>query len=251
MGAVPGSTTLFALGSGTYGSHLTSRRQRISPATTHGGPVTHLALASSGRPELDAKADLRKRLRAERRAAVAALDPRTRALLMMRPPAALAARVPAGATIGLYRASPDEAPTLGYAKWFHEAGHPLALPAFTTREAPMHFRAWANPYDDEGFEPGPWTWRIAQPHAAAAAVIPHVVFVPLVGFSAAGGRLGQGGGHYDRWLAGHPQALAIGLAWDAQLVEDLPTEAHDRMLDAVVTPTRLYGPFERARVTAR
>ena len=38
-------------------------------------------------------------------------------------------------------------------------------------------------------------------------------------------------------------ALAIGLAWDCQLVDDLPHEAHDRPLAAVVTPTRLYGPF--------
>ena len=37
--------------------------------------------------------------------------------------------------------------------------------------------------------------------------------------------------------------LAIGLAWDCQLVDDLPTEPHDCPLNAVITPTRLYGPF--------
>ncbi|HCH95451.1 MAG TPA: 5-formyltetrahydrofolate cyclo-ligase, partial [Erythrobacter sp.] len=35
----------------------------------------------------------------------------------------------------------------------------------------------------------------------------------------------------------------IGLAWDSQMVDDLPSEAHDIPLSAVVTPTRIYGPF--------
>src|SRR3546814_6880034 len=62
-----------------------------------------------------------------------------------------------------------------------------------------------------------------------------------------GRRLGQGGGHYDRWLAAHPGARAIGLAWDEQLCEDLPHETHDIRLDAIVTPTRLYGPRSEER----
>jgi 5-formyltetrahydrofolate cyclo-ligase len=71
-----------------------------------------------------------------------------------------------------------------------------------------------------------------------------VLFVPLIGFTADGARLGQGGGHYDRWLPEHPGTLTIGLAWDCQLEDTLPHEAHDQPLRAVVTPTRLYGPWE-------
>jgi 5-formyltetrahydrofolate cyclo-ligase len=198
---------------------------------------------------LDAKADLRKRLRAARRANVAALDPRMSALLLMRPPAALIDLIPKGATIGLYAALPDEAPTQGYAKWFHEAGHRLALPWFATRASPMAFRQLASPYDEDVLTSGPY--RIAQPPADAPECIPDVVFVPVVGFSADGGRLGQGGGHYDRWLAAHSPNLAIGLAWDCQLVEDLPREPHDRSLAAVITPTRIYGPFAKAGATVQ
>ena len=190
---------------------------------------------------MDAKADLRKRLKHDRRAAVAALDPLMSALLLMRPPAALLDLIPQGATIGLYTAGPDEAPTLGYAKWLHEAGHRLALPWFANRAAPMMFREWASPYANDGLAAGPY--RIAQPSADAPECVPDVVFVPLIGFTGEGARLGQGGGHYDRWLAAHPQALAIGLAWDCQLVAELPHEPHDRPLAAVITPTRLYGPF--------
>ena len=198
---------------------------------------------------MDAKAHLRKRLRADRRAAVAALDPRMASLLLLRPPAALAGLIAADATIGLYAAGPHEAPTLGYAKWFHEAGHKLALPWFANRDAPMTLREWASPYEDHALEPGPWL--VAQPLDDAPEAVPDVVFVPLVGFSPDGGRLGQGGGHYDRWLAAHPRTMAIGLAWDCQLVEQLPQEPHDQRLAAVVTPTRLYGPFAMAGATTQ
>ncbi len=188
-----------------------------------------------------AKPALRKALREARRAHVAALDPRVRALVLMRPPAALTAMVPPDATIGLYVAVPGEAPASGYARHFHEAGHTIALPWFGAADGAMEFRRWASPHLDELLEPGPY--GMAQPAADAPLVVPDVLFVPLVGFTAGGARLGQGGGHYDRWLAAHPKVQAIGLAWDCQLVDTLPHEPHDRPLTAVVTPTRLFGPF--------
>lgn len=187
------------------------------------------------------KLALRKHLRALRNAHADTLDPRIRALILMRPPAALHALVPAGASIGIYLAGGGEAPAIGYARHFHEAGHTIALPWFAARDSAMQFRRWESPHLDELLEPGPF--GVAQPLATAPAITPDVLFVPLVGFTADGGRLGQGGGHYDRWLAAHPRVPAIGLAWDCQLVDDLPREAHDRALSAVVTPTRLYGPF--------
>jgi 5-formyltetrahydrofolate cyclo-ligase len=80
-----------------------------------------------------------------------------------------------------------------------------------------------------------------QPSDDAEPLTPDVLFVPLVGFTPALERLGQGGGHYDRWLAEHPPRLTIGLAWDVQACDTLPTEHHDQRLDAVITPTRIYG----------
>jgi len=186
------------------------------------------------------KPELRKALRAARRAHAEALDPRIRALVFKRPPAALDALIPASAVIGLYAATPGEAPALGYARHFHEAGHTIALPWFATRDTPMEFRRWASPWLEDLLAPGPFG---PQPPADAPVLIPDVLIVPLVGFTDDGTRLGQGGGHYDRWLAAHPDATAIGLAWDCQLIPALPREDHDHPLRAVVTPTRLYGPF--------
>lgn len=190
------------------------------------------------------KTALRKALREKRREHVAALDPRVKALLFLRPPAAITALIPEGATIGVYSALAEEAPATSYAKWFHEAGHPVALPWFAAHASPMEFRHWDAPWLYETLAPGPY--RALQPESdTAAVVVPDVLFVPLVGFTAEGHRLGQGGGHYDRWLARNPDATPIGLAWDCQLAESLPMEEHDRPLAAVITPTRLYGPWER------
>ena len=193
---------------------------------------------------MEGKAALRARLRAARRAHVAALPDAVRGLLFHRPPRAVAQLVPAGASIGVYAETPEEAPASGYARWFFNEGHTVALPWFAKRDAAMAFRSWDNPFTDDDLSPGPWGMR--QPTDAARAVIPEVVFVPLVGFDTNGGRLGMGAGHYDRWLEAHPQALAIGLGWDCQEVPILPVEPHDRPLAAIVTPTRLIGPFDRA-----
>lgn len=193
---------------------------------------------------MDSKAALRKRLRAARRAYVANLPVRGRALLFARPPRALSETIPPGAIVGIYAETPEEAPANGYARWLFENGHRVALPWFAGRDAAMEFRLWENPHDPELLEPGPWGMR--QPRGEAAPAVPDVAFVPLVGFTTSGARLGMGAGHYDRWLADHPRCRAIGLAWDCQETALLPLEPHDRPLDAVITPTRLIGPFDAA-----
>lgn len=181
---------------------------------------------------------LRKEMRQLRRDHVAALPASTSALLFLRPPAAIAALAPEGSCAGLYHATDAEAPTASYAGWMFEHGRDLALPWFAHRDAAMQFRAWSNPLDEGELEPGPF--GVLQPSQHCPEVVPSAVFVPLLAFTANGDRLGQGGGHYDRWLAANPQTAAIGLAWDCQLVDALPVELHDRRLRAIVTPTRLF-----------
>jgi 5-formyltetrahydrofolate cyclo-ligase len=188
--------------------------------------------------QLDDKQLLRARMRKARREHVAALPAATRALLFRRPPAPIAAFAPEGTTIGLYHAGPDEAPTRGYAQWLYENGRRIALPWFADREKPMQFREWRDPWNDEGLEAGPW--GTLQPAQDAPEALPSVIFAPLLAFAPNGARLGQGGGHYDRWLAENPGVVAVGLAWDCQHVDHLPLEPHDRPLRAIVTPTRFY-----------
>lgn len=172
---------------------------------------------------------------------MAALDEATRALLFLRPPSVLLDTIAADAAIGLYAAMPHEVPATGYARFFAERGHTLALPRFAHRAAPMQFARFTDPFGESDLEVGPF--GLLQPSGETPEIAPDVLFVPLLGFTAAGERIGQGGGHYDRYLAWHPDVRAIGLAWDAQLVESLPVEEHDMRLHHVVTPTRAFGPF--------
>lgn len=185
------------------------------------------------------KSDLRKALRKTRREHVAAQPDMVRGLLFHRPPRPFLAQIEKSATIGLYHASEFEAPTQGYASVFQEAGHTLALPYFADEASPMEFREYTDPHGETDLQPGPF--GMVQPLAGAALISPDIVFVPLIGFTQRLERLGQGGGHYDRWLASHRQAKAIGLAWDVQLCEEIAVEPHDINLHGVITPTRMYG----------
>jgi 5-formyltetrahydrofolate cyclo-ligase len=62
-----------------------------------------------------------------------------------------------------------------------------------------------------------------------------IVVLPLVAFDAAGGRLGMGGGYYDRWLARHPRVKRVGYAYAAQQVGKVPMDARDMRVHAVAT----------------
>ncbi|WP_226636990.1 5-formyltetrahydrofolate cyclo-ligase [Novosphingobium profundi] len=186
----------------------------------------------------DAKALLRRKFRAARAEHVASLPESLRALILNRPPAPVSDMIPEGATVGLYYPLGPEAPSLGWARWFAENDRQIALPRFAARSAAMEFREWANPFDEEALEEGPY--RMPQPPGTATFTAPDIVVVPLIAFTQDGHRLGQGGGHYDRWLAANPTTKAIGLAWDCQLADELPVESHDQPLSAVVTPTRIY-----------
>jgi 5-formyltetrahydrofolate cyclo-ligase len=66
-----------------------------------------------------------------------------------------------------------------------------------------------------------------------------LVVVPGLAFDARGGRLGKGGGFYDRFF-GQPsvKAVRVGVGLDEQLVDDVPRDSWDVMLDFLVTPTR-------------
>jgi len=194
--------------------------------------------ADSYLPIMLDKSELRKHLRAARREHVLAQPDAIRALLFNRPPAPLVETIADDAVIGLYRSTEFEAPAAAYARFFHEAGHKVALPYFSTPDAPMEFREYNDPHGESDLEVG--AYEIEQPKSDAAGITPTVLFVPLIGFTPSGERLGQGGGHYDRWLSEHPGTPAIGLAWDVQCVDALPTEPHDMKLDCVVTPTRMY-----------
>ena len=109
---------------------------------------------------------------------------------------------------------------------------PVAVPVIKGAGLPLDFSLW---------EPG--CALRAGPFGAMVPEVdrfiePGIVIVPLVAFDRAGGRLGYGGGFYDRTLerlrARRP-TLAIGFAWAAQEAGELPLEPTDQPLDMIVT----------------
>lgn len=68
-----------------------------------------------------------------------------------------------------------------------------------------------------------------------------LVLVPGLAFDGAGGRLGQGGGYYDRFLAGYAGFTAA-LCRKELLLDRVPREGHDLGVDLVITEEGLYGP---------
>ena len=112
----------------------------------------------------------------------------------------------------------------------------ICVPVVTGRGAPLRFREWwpGCPTEVGAFGvsvPTEGSWRV-----------PDVVIVPMVGFDAAGGRLGYGGGFYDRTLPGLDGALVLGFAFEAQRVEALVQEATDVRLPCIVTDAGVHAP---------
>ena len=126
----------------------------------------------------------------------------------------------------------DPAPALAEA-----AAHgPVGLPVIIAEATPLKFRLWE---PDAIMEKGAFGAMIP---SAGDWMVPQIVIVPLVAFSRTGGRLGYGGGFYDRTLeqlrAAGP-VLAIGFAFDAQEDADIPLDPTDQPLDMIVTETQV------------
>ena len=85
-------------------------------------------------------------------------------------------------------------------------------------------------------EPDPKTFSQIAPHEIDLTILPGSVF------DGQGGRLGYGGGFYDRFVQNDaPNSIRIGLAFDLQLVEDLPLLPHDQKLHHLITETHIFN----------
>lgn len=181
-------------------------------------------------PFLSQKRALREKLRAERRRAAAARPDAGRhaaRLFLDHIP------IPDGAVISLYHPMKDELDTEPLAAALAERGLTLALPVVEKKKAPLAFRRYR---PGEALVSGPHGALV--PEKTAEAATPDILVIPLLGFTRAGGRLGYGGGYYDRTLAAlraERPVLAVGYAYGAQEVDALPLSPLDEGLDWIVT----------------
>ncbi len=71
-----------------------------------------------------------------------------------------------------------------------------------------------------------------------------LLLVPGLAFNEHCARLGHGGGYYDQYIAKlSGDCMTIGIAFDEQIVEDIPMDTNDKYVDYVVTPTRLITRY--------
>lgn len=114
----------------------------------------------------------------------------------------------------------------------HAATGPVCVPVIQGKGVPLRFARWT---PEGAMVDGPFG---AQVPAMTEWLEPEVLIVPLVAFDRLGGRLGYGGGFYDRTLAAlraRGPVLAVGFAFAAQEAEGLPLEVTDQPLDMIVT----------------
>ena len=150
-----------------------------------------------------------------------------------------------GATVACYLSTGGEPHTLDLVDRLVAAGHTVLVPLLAGRHDP----AWARYAGRGRVRPG--LWGIPEPVGVGDAPVEEVPLseadlVLCSGLAATrdGRRLGVGGGWYDRALgAARPGVPVWMLLDDADVVDDLPTEPHDRRVDAIVTqsgilPTR-------------
>jgi 5-formyltetrahydrofolate cyclo-ligase len=129
----------------------------------------------------------------------------------------------------------DPGPVLQAILDLSAGGAQAALPVAMDKTSALHFRLWR-----PGDPLKPDACGIPAPLASAPEVLPNLLLTPVLAFDRHGGRLGQGGGHYDRTLASlrrERPVFALGVAFAGQEVDQTPTDAHDQRLDAIVTET--------------
>jgi 5-formyltetrahydrofolate cyclo-ligase len=147
-----------------------------------------------------------------------------------------AAVLPLSGTVAAYLSLPEEPGTGPLLAACAQRGLTVLVPR--VRDDHLDWAAWSA---DAPTRPGPF--GIAEPSGPAMRRLDEaaVVLLPATAVDAAGRRLGQGGGYYDRALAalGAPRPLLVALVFDDEVLDTVPAEEHDQRVDVIVTPSRV------------
>jgi len=184
----------------------------------------------SSAPSETSKAELRRAALARRDAIPAATRAEAAERVAARP---FPMPVPAGCCVSGFFPLRTEINPLPLLRRIAEAGAKLAFPIVVGRGRPLLFRTWSF-----GAPLGSGVWGIREPLPDAPEVDPDILIVPLAAFDRIGHRIGYGAGYYDMTLnrlrAAKP-VTAIGLAFSAQEIAQVPATPRDAKLDLVLT----------------
>lgn len=134
-------------------------------------------------------------------------------------------------TLLLYNALPDEVQTQQLIESLTAEGKTVVLPKVTS-DTEMELRCYTGSTD---LQPGPY--GIMEPTGALFTDYADidVAVIPGMAFDVKGHRLGRGKGYYDRLLAKMPHIYKIGICFSWQMVDDVPSDEHDVVMDCVVS----------------
>lgn len=149
----------------------------------------------------------------------------------------------AGLLVAAYVPVTDEPGLVEHLTLLRSRGARVLLPIVHGRHGALSWGWYDGP---ESLVAGPF--GLLQPATAATDYTPHdadLVIVPALALSPTGARLGRGGGFYDRALVGIARARTLGLVYDDELLDDVPTEPHDIEVGWVCTPSDLRRVVRR------
>lgn len=149
-----------------------------------------------------------------------------------------------GALVALYAAKSSEVDTTAIGAAALARGLAVAYPRVVAGDRRLAFHR-ASPAD---LAPG--TFGLLEPPPSAPLVAPDamaVVVLPGLAFDRRGNRLGWGQGHYDATFA-DAQVLRVGLAYESQLVDQLPADEHDVPVHLIATEVAVHRTGDPIRV---
>jgi 5-formyltetrahydrofolate cyclo-ligase len=138
-------------------------------------------------------------------------------------------------TVGCYLSLPEEVPTAQIVSLGLKSGKLMAAPVITQLNEPMRFYQLAL---NQKTQAGPLGIMQPPQDQLVAAESLDLLVVPGVGFDLHGNRLGYGKGFYDQYLAAF-KGITLGLAYDLQVVDELPATSRDCPLQMLVTESRV------------
>ena len=137
-------------------------------------------------------------------------------------------------TVCVFISLPGEVDTAPIIQACRAAGKKTAAPRI--KDGAMEFYLFNS---EEDLEPG--YYGIREPVGNSVPEGRTLVIMSGVLFDQTCRRIGRGGGYYDRYLAAHPELEALAVAFDMQVLDQIPDEPHDLRPKYVVTEKQTIG----------